>query len=101
MSDVLVSIVWASGQVAFQPFRNFWFSLGMLDRDAMHLVIANAAMHQKSLRAAPSQEDNIIELTHVQAAMISVSQRIKNINQEVTNEMLGAILGVCYYLHTN
>jgi hypothetical protein len=66
----------------------------MVDPAAMHLVIANAAMHRKTLRTIPSQEDDIVELTHVQAAMTSVNQRIRNVNQKVTDEMLGAILGV-------
>lgn len=66
----------------------------MVDPAAMHLVIANAAMHRKTLRTIPSPEDDIVELTHVQAAMTSVNQRIRNVNQKVTDEMLGAILGV-------
>lgn len=91
----VVKLVWASGQVAFQPFRSYWFSLGMLDPAAMHLVIANAAMHLKSLRRTPNGDDNIVELTHVEAAITSVNQRIRDFNQNVTDEMLGAILGVC------
>jgi hypothetical protein len=67
----------------------------MLDPAAMHLVIANAAMHLKALRNTPHQDDNIVELTHVEAAIASVNQRIRDSNQNVTNEMLGAILGVC------
>jgi hypothetical protein len=64
----------------------------MADPAAMHLVIANAAMHRKALRL--SREDDLIELSHNSAALTSINQRIGDSNQNVTNEMMGAILGV-------
>ena len=67
----------------------------MVDPAAMHLVIANAAMHRKALRGNQKvEEDDIVELSHVEAAMASVNQRIVDANQNVTDEMLGAVLGV-------
>jgi hypothetical protein len=51
-------------------------------------------MHLQSLRASQSRKDNIVELAHVQAAITSVNHRISNANQKVTDEMLGAVLGV-------
>jgi hypothetical protein len=66
----------------------------MLDPAAMHLVIANAALHLKALRPSPSREDNLVALTHVEAAMTSVNQRIPDSRQNATDEILGAILGV-------
>ena len=64
----------------------------MVDPPAMHLVIANAAMHKKALRGG--HEDDIVDLKHFEAAIKSVNQRIGNANQNVTDEILGAILGV-------
>lgn len=64
----------------------------MMDPAAMHLVIANAAMHRKSLRN--NREDDIIALGHNLSAISSINQRIADSNQNVTNEMLGAVLGV-------
>jgi hypothetical protein len=66
----------------------------MLDPAAMHLVIANAALHLEALRPSPSREDNLVALTHVEAAMTSVNQRIPDSRQNATDEILGAILGV-------
>jgi hypothetical protein len=65
----------------------------MVDPAAMYLVIANAAMHRKALR--PRREDDLIELSHNSAALTSINQRIRDSNWNVTDEMLGAILGVC------
>jgi hypothetical protein len=48
VADAIPNVVWSSRQVVFQPFSDFWFSLGMLDPVVMHLVIANAAMHRKA-----------------------------------------------------
>jgi hypothetical protein len=84
--------VWAAGQVVFQPFRNYWFTLGLMDPAAMHCVIANAAMHRKALRV--SKEDDMIALTHSMYALKSINQRIADAGQNITNEMLGAVLGV-------
>jgi hypothetical protein len=86
-------VVWAAHQIIFQPFRDYWFSLGMIDPAAMHTIIANAAMHRKVLRS--DKQDDITALTHVTAAMKSINQRLSKSNQNVTNEIMGAILGVC------
>jgi len=86
------NVVWASRQVIFQPFRDYWFSLGMMDPAAMHLVLANAAMHRRMLRTSP--EDDFIALSHSTRALKSVRERIGNSNLNVTDEMLGAVLGV-------
>lgn len=58
----------------------------------MHSVIANAAMHRKILRSSP--QDNVLALSHNIAAINSINQRIGNSNQNATDEMMGAILGV-------
>jgi hypothetical protein len=65
----------------------------MVDPAAMHLVIANAAMYRKALR--PSQEGDLIELSHNPATLTSINQRIRDSNWNVTDEMLGAILEAC------
>ncbi|PMD39371.1 hypothetical protein L207DRAFT_512459 [Hyaloscypha variabilis F] len=67
----------------------------------MHLVIANAALHLKALRPSPSREDNLVALAHVEAAMMSVNQRIPDSRQNATDEILGAILGLmCHALNS-
>jgi len=66
----------------------------MLDPAAMHLVIANAALHLQTLRSTPSREENLVALTHVEAAITSVNHRIVDSTQNATDEILGAILGV-------
>lgn len=64
----------------------------MMDPAAMHLIIANAAVHRKSLRNI--REDEIIDLTHTDKAIRSINERIALPGQNVTDEMLGAVLGV-------
>lgn len=64
----------------------------MIDPAAMHLVIANAAMHRKSLRS--SREDDMLASTHSLAAISSMNQRISVANHAVTDELMGAVLGV-------
>jgi hypothetical protein len=64
----------------------------MVDPAAMHIVIANAAMHRKALLGI--HEEDVVELNHVEAAITSVNQRIGDSNQNVTDAMLGAVLGV-------
>ena len=67
----------------------------MLDPAAMHLVVANAALHLQALRSTPRLEENLVALTHVEAAMTSVNHRIADSTQNATDQILGAILGVC------
>ncbi|KAH7400159.1 hypothetical protein BKA64DRAFT_722927 [Cadophora sp. MPI-SDFR-AT-0126] len=91
----MVHHIWSSHQIEFHPFRDYWFSLGMVDTAAMHLVIANAAMHRKHLRT--SVEDDMIEASHVTSALTSINKRIGESKQNTTDEMLGAVLGLMCY----
>jgi len=64
----------------------------MVDPAAMHLVIANAAMHRKTLRT--SLEDDILDLSHTTKAIESINERIADPNLNITDEILGAVIGV-------
>jgi hypothetical protein len=64
----------------------------MIDPAAMHLVIANAAMHRKELLG--KQDEDFVELFHVGAAMTSVNERIGDPTRNIADAMLGAVLGV-------
>lgn len=58
----------------------------------MHSVIANAALHRKSLR--DSKDDDLIALTHSTNAFKYINRRLSSVGQNLTDEMLGAVLGV-------
>jgi hypothetical protein len=86
-------LVWSPSQVNFQPFRDYWFSLGLLDTAAMHMVLSNAALHLNVLRGNRSEDITI--LTHNAAAIKSVNVRIRDKKLNTSDELIGAILGVC------
>jgi hypothetical protein len=85
--------VWAPYQIGFRPFREYWFSLAISDPAAMHLVLSNAALHRMLLR--PTEEDTIISLKHSRAAIQSIIDRVLDPVRGTTDEMFGAVLGVC------
>jgi hypothetical protein len=90
---ILLGTVWQNRHENFQPFRDFWFSLGMVDPAAMHIVLANAAMHLNELRG--NETDGATSLAHNAAAIRSVSTRIADNAQNSSDGIMGAILGVC------
>lgn len=93
----LIHHVWSSGQVSFQPFRDYWFSLGLLDTAAMHMVLSNAAIHLNALRG--NQSEYITILTHNAAAIESVNVRIRDKKLNTSDDLMGAILGLMCHDH--
>lgn len=58
----------------------------------MHMVLSNAAIHLNKLRNRVSEDISI--LAHNAAAMRSVNARMGNDRLNISNEIVGAILGV-------
>jgi hypothetical protein len=64
----------------------------MVDSAAMHLVLSNAALHLNDLRG--NQGEDLTILAHNAAALQSVNLRMAKSNEEITDGLIGAILGV-------
>jgi len=71
----------------------------MVDPAAMHLVLANAATHRKTLRTNP--EDDYLALSHTTQAIASINKRISNPDLNSTDGILGAVLGVRLWRREN
>jgi hypothetical protein len=69
----------------------------MVDPAAMHIVLSNAAMQLNNIRGLQYEDKSA--LAHHVAAMQSVNRRIADSPHNVTDEMLGAVLGVCESRH--
>ncbi|KAF5876905.1 uncharacterized protein Bfra_001261 [Botrytis fragariae] len=86
----LVYHIWDPAQ-CFQPFRDFWFPLGTNDSAAMHLVLANVALHLNALKGN-REEDRDSMMYHL-SAIRSVNRRLAHFEVENSDGILGAILG--------
>lgn len=58
----------------------------------MHMVLANAAIHLNALRG--TEDEDITILTHKVSAIKSVNVRLGDTEEQASDEVLGAILGV-------
>lgn len=83
--------VWDPSQ-CFQPFRDFWFPLGTNDSAAMHLMLANVALHLNALKG--NRDEDRESMTYHLSAVRSVNRRLANFTVERSDGILGAILGV-------
>lgn len=59
----------------------------------MHMVLSNAAILLNELRG--NRSEDILILTHNAAAIESVNRRIRDNKLNTSDELMGAILGVC------
>lgn len=88
--------VWKPADSPFQPFREFWYPLGLVDEAAMHLVLANAAIHLSVLRGQGSEDAGAV--VHYLSAIKSVNRRLGSLgtfDAGTADGVMGAILGVC------
>ncbi|RDW61496.1 hypothetical protein BP5796_11388 [Coleophoma crateriformis] len=87
----LIDHIWRVARVNFQPFRDFWFPLGLVDAAAMHQILSNTAMHLNALRGR--SDDVRAALEYNTAAIKSVNRRLPDASQNTSDGILGAILG--------
>ncbi|TGO36232.1 hypothetical protein BHYA_0131g00100 [Botrytis hyacinthi] len=92
----LVYHIWDPSQ-CFQPFRDFWFPLGTNDSAAMHLMLANAALHLNALKG--NRDEDRESMTYHLSAVRSVNRRLANFTVERSDGILGAILGFMCHDH--
>ncbi|RDW77655.1 hypothetical protein BP6252_05708 [Coleophoma cylindrospora] len=87
----LVDHIWRVAGVNFQPFRDFWFPLGLVDAAAMQQILSNSAMHLNALRGLLDDAGTALE--YHTAAIKSVNGRLSDASQNTSDGILGAILG--------
>ncbi|TGO22374.1 hypothetical protein BPAE_0170g00070 [Botrytis paeoniae] len=92
----LVHHIWDPSQ-CFQPFRDFWFPLGTNDSAAMHLMLANVALHLNALKG--NRDEDRESMTYHLSAVRSVNRRLANFTVERSDGIMGAILGFMCHDH--
>ncbi|KAF7890042.1 uncharacterized protein EAF02_002457 [Botrytis sinoallii] len=92
----LVYHIWDPSQ-CFQPFRDFWFTLGTNDSAAMHLMLSNVVLHLNTLKGNRDEDRDSI-MYHL-SAVRSVNRRLAHFAVENSDGILGAILGFMCHDH--
>ncbi|KAF7908761.1 uncharacterized protein EAF01_004516 [Botrytis porri] len=92
----LVHHIWDPSQ-CFQPFRDFWFPLGTNDSAAMHLMLANVALHLNALKG--NRDEDRDSMKYHFSAIRSVNRRLAHFEVENSDGILGAILGFMCHDH--
>ncbi|KAM3075023.1 hypothetical protein ACMFMG_007516 [Clarireedia jacksonii] len=96
----LIHYLWKPSETNIQPFREFWYPLGLADAAAMHLILSNVSRHLDRLRGQPGENTDAV--THYISAIKSVNTRLKSMSTSdagMTDGIMGAILGFMCHDH--
>jgi hypothetical protein len=98
-SLILLSIVNTEADCLYRPFRLEWFSMALVDRSALYISLANAALFFNQMTKPGSFEysDYLESSKYYSQCLNQVTRRLSSRTESVSEGVITTVLGfICH-----